>query len=162
MCLTVTPVASATYRFGDLLALARGSWIRQVRERVEALGFPGYRRSDSWALRLLASEAQPIGRLGEEAGISRQAARKFADGLVERGHATFASDPSDRRRTLVVLTADGEAYVWAVTTAQRGLNNAIRKKVSDDQLAAADAVLRAVLPTALRSRIDATVPPPMR
>jgi len=153
--------ARAAYRFGDLLALARGSWIRQVRVRVEAQGFPGYRRSDSWTTRLLAREPCPLGRLGEGVGITRQASRKLADGLVERGYATLSPDPSDGRRTLVVLTARGESYGRAVASAQRALNVAIRRKVSAEELLAADAVLRAVLPDHdERSRIDRLVPAP--
>ena len=147
------------YRFGSLLALARGSWIEQVRERMEEAGFPGYRRSDAWVLALLLRRPLAIGQLGEAVGISRQAARQMADGLVERGYATFGTDDADARRTLVVLTRRGQAYGRAIWAAQDALNETVRSRVSEADLAAADAVLRAVFPDdKARQRVDERMP----
>jgi len=136
--------ARATYRFGDLLALARRSWVAQVRARVERSGFDDYRRSDAWVVRQLSRGPRAIGRLGDEMGVTRQAARKLADGLVERGYARLEADPDDARKTLVVLTKRGEAFARAVRRAQDALNDALEGRVSAAQLAAADKVLRAV------------------
>jgi DNA-binding MarR family transcriptional regulator len=153
--------ASPAYRFGDLLALARRSWIQQVRWRMEEAGFAGYRQTDAWMLRLLAQRPWAIGELGEAMGITRQAARQLADGMVGRGYATFGADPADARRTLVVLTPGGESYARAVWQAQDALNNALRDRVSAADLAAADAVLRAVFPGVhARRRVDESIPPP--
>ena len=138
--------ASPPYRFGDLLALARRSWIQQVRSRVEEAGFAGYRQTDAWMLRLLAQRPWAIGQLGDAMGITRQAARQLADGMVERGYATFGTDPADARRTLVVLTLGGESYARAVRQAQDALNSALADRVNAADLAVADAVLRAVFP----------------
>lgn len=141
----MTPEASQPYRFGDLLALARLSWTRQVRERLEAAGFAGYRRTDSGMLRVLA-HPRAIGQLGEVMGITRQAARQLADGLVERGYASFGTDPADARRTLVALTPAGVRYARAVAEAQEALNDVVRSRVSAADLAVADRVLRAIFP----------------
>jgi DNA-binding MarR family transcriptional regulator len=151
--------ASPPYRFGDLLALARRSWIRQVRSRMEDAGFAGYRQTDAWVLRLLAQRPWAIGQLGEAMGVTRQAARQLADGMVERGYAAFGTDPQDARRTLVVLTSSGESYARAVAQAQDALNNALRDRVSAADLAAADAVLRAVFGDHARRRVDEAIPP---
>ncbi len=149
------------YRFGNLLARARQSWIEQVRERMQEAGFPGYRQSDAWVLALLLQRPLAIGQLGEALGISRQAARQMADGLVERGYATFGTDDADARRTLVVLTRRGKAYGRAIWTAQDALNETVRSRVSEADLAAADAVLRAVFPDDnARQRVDKRMPPP--
>ncbi len=85
---------------------------------MQEAGFPGYRRSDAGVLALLLQQPLAIGQLGEAMGISRQAARQMADGLVERGYATFGTDDADARRTLVVLTPRGKAYGRAIWTAQ--------------------------------------------
>jgi DNA-binding MarR family transcriptional regulator len=155
--------ASPPYRFGNLLALARRSWIEQVRERMQEAGFPGYRRSDAGILALLLQRPLAIGQLGEALGTSRQAARQLADGLAERGYATFGTDQADSRRTLVVLTASGKAYGRAIWAAQDALNQAVRNRVSQADLAAADAVLRAVFPDdKARQRVDERLPPPTR
>jgi len=153
-------VASAPYRFGDVLALARRSWILQIRAAMEAAGFEGYRQSDSVVLRLLSAQPLAIGHLGAGIGITRQAARKVADSMVGRGHAEFEADPDDARRTIVVLTKQGHAYARAVATAQNSLNAQMAERVSRDDLRAADLVLRAVFPSGeSRGRVDA-VPPP--
>jgi DNA-binding MarR family transcriptional regulator len=153
--------ASPPYRFGSLLALARGSWIEQIRDRMLEAGFPGYRRSDAGVLALLLQRPLAIGQLGEALGITRQAARQLADGLVERGYAAFGTDDADARRRPVVLTPRGKAYGRAIWMAQDALNETVRSRVSEADLAAADAVLRAVFPDDnARKRVDARVPPP--
>jgi DNA-binding MarR family transcriptional regulator len=153
--------ASPPYRFGNLLALARQSWVEQIRERMQEAGFPGYRRADARTLALLLHRQLPIGQLGEALGISRQAARQLADGLVERGYAGFGADQTDSRRTLVVLTASGKAYGRAIWAAQDALNEMVRNRVSEADLAAADTVLRAVFPDdGARRRVDERLLPP--
>jgi DNA-binding MarR family transcriptional regulator len=158
----VTADASPPYRFGDLLALARASWVRQLRTRMDASGFPGYRPTDSWMLRLLGQQALAFGQLGDAMGVTRQAARKLAQGMVERGYVTFSSDPADARRTLVVLTRSGRNYARAVAGAQDALNDTVRHRVSEVQLQVADTVLRAVFSDEIRRRVDASVPRPGR
>jgi DNA-binding MarR family transcriptional regulator len=156
----MTDNARRPYRFGNLLAVARQSWIEQVRDRMQETGFPGYRRSDAGVLALLLQRPLAIGQLGEALGITRQAARQLADGLVERGYATFGADDADARRTLIVLTPRGKAYGRAIWMAQDALNETVRSRVSEADLAAADAVLRAVFPDeGARQRVDKRLPP---
>lgn len=153
------PADSPGYPFGDLLALARRSWVRQLSDRAAAEGFADFRRSDTILLRILASRAEPIGRIGEGLGITRQAARKLADGLVARGHATLAVDPDDGRRTLVELTDRGRSYHRTLAAAAEALNGRVRGLPASD-MRAADAVLRSVLTEDDRRLADAVVPRP--
>jgi len=128
---------------------------------MQEAGFPGYRRSDAGILALLLRRSLAIGQLGDALGISRQGARQLADGLVERGYASFGTDQADSRRTLVVLTPSGRAYGRAIWAAQDALNETVRNRVSEADLAAADAVLRAVFPDEkARQRVDERLPPP--
>jgi DNA-binding MarR family transcriptional regulator len=153
--------ASPPYRFGNLLALARQSWIEQVGARMQEAGFPGYRRSDAGVLGLLLQRPRAIGQLGEALGISRQAARQLADGLAERGYVRFAADQADARRTLVTLTPSGRAYGRAIWAAQDALNRTVRGRVTAAELLAADAVLRAVFPDdQTRQQLADRLPPP--
>jgi|SRR5580658_4660802 DNA-binding MarR family transcriptional regulator len=153
--------ANPPYRFGNLLAAARRSWIEQIAARMQDAGFPGYRRTDAGILALLLRQPLAIGQLGEALRISRQAARQLADGLAERGYASFGTDQADARRTLVVLTPSGQAYGRAIWAAQDALNEMVRSRVSEADLAAADAVLRAVfLDDQARQRVDERLPPP--
>jgi len=149
------------YLFGDLLALARLSWIRQMAARLGEHGYPDYRRSDAAALRLLRRGPVPVGRLGAGLGVTRQAARKIADGLVQRDFARTERDAHDSRVLNVVLTAAGTSYAQAVTEVIQALNREFGQRVDPAQLAAADAVLRAVFAgdSALQDAAAAIRPP---
>ena len=133
------------YRFGDLLALARQSWITQMAEELHAMGYDDYRRSDAAAVRQLLRGPMSIGRLGAALGVTRQAARKVADGLENRGFVAFARDREDGRQVKVSLSGDGEIYAGAVSTVIDRLNRDLASRVEPSDLAAADSVLRAVL-----------------
>jgi len=109
------------------------------------LGYPDYRRSDAAVMRHLQRGPLSIGRLGEALGVTRQAARKVADGLERRGLAVTARDKRDSRQVNIVFTAGGEAYARAVVAVIDRLNEELCQRVDPDQLMAAEAVLRAVL-----------------
>lgn len=138
--------STPTYRLGDLLALARRDWIRRLSDALAAAGYPDYRRSDSVTLRLLRRIGpMPVGRLGTALGVTRQAARKVAAGLERRGFAVLERDRLDSRQLVVSLSADGQAYAEAITEEIERLNQWVRQHVTAQQLAGADAVLRAIL-----------------
>jgi DNA-binding MarR family transcriptional regulator len=137
--------STAAYRFGDLVALARFSWLGQMTSRLERLGYAGYRRSDAAVLRMLLRDPLPVGRLGADLGVTRQAARKVADALEQRGYATTERDLRDARQVNVTLTQLGRDYAHAVTAVIEELNQEVAGRVRPDQLAAADTVLRAAL-----------------
>ncbi len=133
------------YWFGDLLALARQSWIGQMTSRLERLGYADYRRTDSAAVRMLWRGPLPVGHIGAAMGVTRQAARKVVDGLEQRGYVTTERDSRDSRQLNVTLTPAGRDYARAVVTVMAELNWEIAGRVSAAQLAAADTVLRAAL-----------------
>jgi DNA-binding MarR family transcriptional regulator len=137
--------STAPYPFGDLLALTRQSWITELTRRLEVRGYPGYRRTDSASVRMLFAGALAIGQLGTRLGVTRQAARKVADGLQGRGYATTGRDERDSRQLNIALTAAGQEYARAIVIVIRELNREVSMRVDPAQLAAADAVLRAAL-----------------
>ena len=103
-----------------------------------------------------------IGRLGAALGVTRQAARKVADGLERRGFASLARDEIDARQVMIELTSDGEAYAGAVRAVIEKLNRAVTRKVEPADLATADAVLRAVLADDHTRRLAEFLGPPPR
>jgi DNA-binding MarR family transcriptional regulator len=140
------PVPSrAVYPFGDLLALARQSWLGQMASRLAELGHADYRRSDAAAIRLLLRGPVPVGQLGTVLGVTRQAARKVADGLCQRGYATIQRDTGDARQLKVTLTPEGREYASAVIAVIQQLNIELMSRVDPAELRAADAVLRAAM-----------------
>jgi DNA-binding MarR family transcriptional regulator len=153
--------STAPYRFGDLLGLARQSWIGQMTSRLERLGYADYRRSDAAASRMLWQNPLPVGRLGASLGVTRQAARKVADGLEQRGYATTERDSRDTRQLNVTLTQLGRDYALAIIVVIAELNREVAGRVSPAQLAAADVVLRAALfDDSARQRASRVPPPP--
>jgi DNA-binding MarR family transcriptional regulator len=154
--------STSPYRFGDLLALARQSWIAQMAGGLAARGYGDYRRSDAAAVRLLQGGPMSIGRLGAALGVTRQAARKVADGLERRGFASLARDEIDARQVMIELTSDGEAYAGAVRAVIEKLNRTVTRKVEPADLATADAVLRAVLADDHTRRLAEFLGPPPR
>ncbi|MGA2529897.1 MAG: MarR family transcriptional regulator [Acidimicrobiales bacterium] len=131
--------------FGDLLARARLAWVHQMASRLEREGFSDYRRSDAAVLRVLRHGPVPVGQLTAVLGATRQAARKVVDGLASRGFARTERDVRDSRKLNVVLTPSGESYAQAVIEAIEALNRELAQRTDPDQLAAAEAVLRAVI-----------------
>ena len=73
-----------------LIAAVRGTGARDARP---AFGF---------VIRAVDAEEPTVSRLAELLGVSRQAASKLADEMVQR-----AADPDDRRRTRLRLSAKG-------------------------------------------------------
>jgi hypothetical protein len=70
-------------------------------------------------------------------------------------------DSRDARQLNVTLTPAGHDYARAVIAVTEGLNREIAGRVSPDQLAAADAVLRAaLLDDDTRQRASQVPPPP--
>ncbi len=132
-------------RLGDLLALARRAWVRQMGEGLHRRGFDDYRRSDALVFRVLRRGPLPVGRLGAALGTTRQAARKVVDGLEQRGYVTTGPDRRDARRTNVVLTESGERYADAVMDVVEELNRDLAERVDPEALESARVVLRAVI-----------------
>ena len=150
-----------TYRFGDLVALARLSWVGELTSRLEGLGYAGFRRGDAAVMRVLWRGPLPVGRLGAGLGVTRQAARKIADALEQRGYATIERDSRDTRQLNVTLTPVGRDYARAVIAVTEELNQEVAGRVSRAQLAAADTVLRAALfDDSARQRASQLPPPP--
>jgi DNA-binding MarR family transcriptional regulator len=148
------------YRFGDLLALARQSWIQRMAADLADRGFADYRRSDAATLRRLRRSPVSVGELGVHLGVTRQAARKVVRGLEERRYALTRADAEDARKLNVILTPAGRAYADAIIEVIAELNRAVAARVEPDQLAAADAVLRASIEEEGVARRAAYVSPP--
>ncbi|MGC2176319.1 MAG: hypothetical protein WA614_12785 [Acidimicrobiales bacterium] len=130
--------------FGDVLALARERWVREMARRLAARGFTEYRRSDAFALRFLAGGPRALGEFAVPFGASRQAARKMVTGLIQRGYASLETDPKDARRRRVQLTKSGRDYAKAVIQTIDALNRELARKVEPSDLATAKSVLTLV------------------
>ncbi len=127
--------------FGDVLALARERWVREMARHLGARGFTNYRRSDAFALRFLATGPHALGEFAVPFGGSRQAARKMVTGLIERGYASLKIDATDARRRCVHLTTEGRDYAKAVIETVDEINRELERNVDPGELASALSVL---------------------
>jgi DNA-binding MarR family transcriptional regulator len=109
--------------------------------RLADQGFDDYRVSDALAVRLLTHGALPLAEFTSVLDVSRQAARKVVDGLVERGYARVRTDATDRRRRSVQLTPRGRVFAAAVIDAIHDLNDELVEKVDPVHLEGARTVL---------------------
>jgi DNA-binding MarR family transcriptional regulator len=149
----MTEDATATlYRFGDILALARMAWRERMARGLASRGYRDYRSTDAASVRLLLAGPTTVGTFASFLGVSRQAARKIARGLEQRGFASAGRDGADARRVNVTLTASGRSYADAVVAVIADLNRETAAAVSAEQLAAADVVLRATFVGTQRAR----------
>ena len=74
---------------------------------VRETGARDARPAFGFVIRAVDAEEPTVTRLAELLGVSRQAASKLADEMVQRGYLLRAADPDDRRRTRLRLSAKG-------------------------------------------------------
>src|SRR4051795_3901259 len=74
---------------------------------VRETGARDARHAFGFVIRAVAAEEPTVGRLAELLGGSRQAASKLSDEMVQRAYLPRATDPADRRRTRLRLSAKG-------------------------------------------------------
>jgi DNA-binding MarR family transcriptional regulator len=130
--------------FGDSLALARRAWILEAGSRLQREGFAGYRRSDAFIMRRLQRAPSTLGALGDDLAMTRQGARKIVDTLLERRYAILEPDPSDARKSQVVLTKRGASYARAIANVIAAMNAELRESVGERALDSATQVLRQI------------------
>jgi len=121
------------------------------RDLVEAMhtelarrGHPDVRPAHGFALQAIAPGPITGSGLADRLGVTKQAAGKTVDALVDRGYAERAGDPADARRRPIVLTARGRevlAISAAVLDARRARWEA---QIGPDRFAALAAGLRTV------------------
>jgi DNA-binding MarR family transcriptional regulator len=88
---------------------------------------------------------QSVGRLGKALDITEPAASQLVDKLAERALVARESDPSDRRRTLVVPSPKGRDLVAGLQHLQKDRLTSWLDRLKDDDLHALLLGLEALL-----------------
>ena len=94
----------------DLALLLLGSYRRLVDTVVAELAARGYddvRPSHDFAMRAIQSGADNASELGRRLAVTKQAAARTIEALLERGYITRDVDPTDARRKRLEVTALG-------------------------------------------------------
>jgi DNA-binding MarR family transcriptional regulator len=98
-----------TYGFELPLLLFGGfrSIIDELNAELARRGHPDLRPAHGFALQAIGPRGATATEVGRRLGISKQAAGKTIDRLVEIGYVQKVGDDSDRRRKLVRITPRG-------------------------------------------------------
>ncbi len=124
-----------------LLGWARRTYGSAIRTALADAGFDDMPRRGSFVLGSLArgGVAQQNFEIG--LGVTKQAASQLIDTLVLRGYVERRPDQSDRRRTIVTLTARGEAAAATSRAAVEHVDALLAARATPDEVAAARKVL---------------------
>ncbi|MDA8343697.1 MAG: MarR family winged helix-turn-helix transcriptional regulator [Actinomycetota bacterium] len=106
-----------------------------VRERLEERGLTGLPQPGYWALTVLAAGGTDARHLVDELGVSKQAVSKLVDTLVTGGYVERRPNPTDRRRTVLVLTTSGHRAADAIADAVRATDAAFARELGAGQFA---------------------------
>jgi len=138
-----------------LLAMALGTLVADLHDRLEQRGWP--RTRPLWGFVLLALRDAPrsISQVGLLLGTTKQAAAKVVSGLEEAGLVERGEDPHDRRATTIRLTRRGRRFLADVERIYGELERDWAAVLGNGRLAA----LRADLATLLAAKHGSTRPP---
>lgn len=81
--------------------------IDQLHAELARQGHPDVRPAYGFAMQAIGLDGATASELGRKLGITKQAAGKTVDRLVDLGYAERSEDPADGRRKLVRLTPRG-------------------------------------------------------
>jgi DNA-binding MarR family transcriptional regulator len=146
------------YELPLLLLAGFRSVIDEAHAELAERGHPGMRPAHGFALQAIGTFGATAADVGRRLGVSKQAAGKTIDRLVELGYVTRAQPPvtgaavtgaearTDRRRKLIRLTERGtEALVLSAEAFDR-VRDRWAAQVGRDRVAALEADLRALTP----------------
>jgi DNA-binding MarR family transcriptional regulator len=98
---------------------------------VRETGAGDARPAFGFVIRAVDAERPTVTRLAELLGVSRQAASKLADEMVQRGYLLRAADPDDRRRTRLRLSAKGRRVRERAAAESASIEAELRAAVGD-------------------------------
>jgi DNA-binding MarR family transcriptional regulator len=98
---------------------------------VRETGARDARPAFGFVIRAVDAEEPTVTRLAALLGVSRQAASKLADEMVQRGYLLRTSDPDDRRRTRLRLSAKGRRVRERAAAESARIEAELRATVGD-------------------------------
>lgn len=140
---------------GWMLPLLLFGGFRTLIDRLHAelarQGHPDVRPAYGFAMQAIGRDGATASELGRRLGVSKQAAGKTVDRLVELGYAERNADAADARRKLVRLTPRGYEALARSAAVFEQLRAEWAERLGADGMRAVEAALRAVVPpTAIR------------
>jgi DNA-binding MarR family transcriptional regulator len=118
-----------------LLTEGRKVYGEAIREALRRAGFDDVPRVGARVLGGIARNGGYVRDIAKAFGVSRQAASKLIDVLVERGYVNRQPDDADRRRAVLELTARGKLAAREIRGAVEGVDSQLERRVGRDEVA---------------------------
>jgi DNA-binding MarR family transcriptional regulator len=127
-----------------LMRSARGVYAQSVRAQLHAIGIDDLPRNGAFILAGIDPSGGPRQDLPAELGVTKQAVSLVIDVLVNRGYLERHSDPGDRRRVVLELTARGQDVVDATVRGVAAVDRELQARVPPGQIDAMRSTLIAL------------------
>jgi DNA-binding MarR family transcriptional regulator len=125
--------------------------IDRLHAELARQGHPDVRPAYGFAMQAIGRDGATASELGRRLGVSKQAAGKTVDRLVDLGYAERSADAADARRKLVRLTPRGYDALARSAAVFDQLRAEWAERLGADRVHALEADLRTVVPpTAVR------------
>jgi DNA-binding MarR family transcriptional regulator len=140
---------------GWMLPLLLFGGFRTLIDRLHAelarQGHPDVRPAYGFAMQAIGRDGATASELGRRLGVSKQAAGKTVDRLVELGYAERSADAADARRKLVRLTPRGHDALARSAAVFEQLRAEWAERLGAEGVRTLETALRTVVPpTAIR------------
>ncbi|MEY2399490.1 MAG: hypothetical protein QOJ00_2664 [Actinomycetota bacterium] len=120
--------------FAVLITAANRCVADRLGAAVATAGGQRMRPSFGFVLRAVAAEEPTVSRLAALLGVSKQAASRLADDMVELGFIERLADEADRRRTRLGLTSTGRKIRDRAQAESNAMEAELRKRFGSDQV----------------------------
>jgi DNA-binding MarR family transcriptional regulator len=125
--------------------------IDRLHAELARQGHPDVRPAYGFAMQAIGRDGATASELGRRLGVSKQAAGKTVDRLVELGYAERSADAADARRKLVRLTPRGYDALARSAAVFELLRAEWAERLGADGVRSMESALRTVVPpTAIR------------
>jgi DNA-binding MarR family transcriptional regulator len=114
--------------FAILITAANRCVADRLGAAVATAGGERMRPSFGFVLRAVAAEEPTVTRLAELLGVSKQAASKLADDMVELGYLDRLADPDDRRRTRLALSETAQRIRVRALAESQAMEEELRQR----------------------------------
>ena len=141
--------------FPSLLGAAQRTYSVVIRSALAEAGYADMPLAGYWITGFLARGGSGLQDLASRLTVSKQATSRLVDVLVTRGYCDRISDPTDRRRTTLVLTERGRAAARQIRRAIERTNEDLAARASAQDIAATRATLAALVAMGRESKLRA-------
>ena len=127
----------ASPRYDNIKGLVQ-DLTEQLDQRMEVFRvgtpFEGVRASDAKTFKLASRQPKSIAKIAKAQDISRQAAHKSVQRLVDRGVVELLSSPENDRDKMISVTPNGQAVRQLAAGHVKQLEAELEKKIGKERL----------------------------